>query len=280
MSPNSPGNDEAADSPIEDLLDRLTSGRVDAAWTAFLQRFSPLILSVARQFEDDPERLSDCFLYACGQLSDNGFRRLLSFRRDGPARFATWLNAVVANLCIDWRRKQHGRFRPITAIARLPELDQLIYRCIYARGMTRNQCLHALEPRFPGLTVEQVSEINARLFSQLSSRQRWQLGSRTRGSISLDEAMSSDQEDAALQPEDPGPGPDQMAQLEQERGLLEDAMSKLDPRHRLLLRLRYQQDLTLEEVARLLGLPDPYRANREIQAALAALARLMKPEES
>ena len=39
--------------------------------------------------------------------------------------------------------------------------------------------------------------------------------------------------------------------------------------------LRYQQDLTLEEVARLARIPDPYRAHREIRAALEALGDVM-----
>jgi RNA polymerase sigma factor (sigma-70 family) len=266
----------SAEGPIQDLLERLSSGRADSAWNEFLKLYSPLILHVARQYESDPRQSTDCFLYACGQLSDNGFRRLISYRPDGPARYRTWLAAVVANLCIDWRRKQQGRFRPIAAVAGLPERDQLVYRNIYVRGMTRERCLRALEPRFPSLTEQQLSEINARLFSLLTSRQRWQLSARRGESVPLDEAPPPDQEETPFQLQEPGPGPEALAQTEQERTLLEAAMSRLPPRQRLLLRLRYQQDLTLEEIARLTRLPDPYRANREIQAALAALAQLMR----
>ena len=57
--------------------------------------------------------------------------------------------AVTANLCIDWRRKRRGRFRPIRAVAQLPELEQLVYRYMYVRGMRRAECLRALEARFP-----------------------------------------------------------------------------------------------------------------------------------
>jgi RNA polymerase sigma factor (sigma-70 family) len=265
-----------AEGPIGDLLAQLTSDRPDSGWNEFLKRFSPLILHVARQYESNDGRATDCFLYACGQLSDNGFRRLLSFRPNGPARFRTWLTAVVANLCIDWRRKQHGRFRPIAAVAGLPELEKLVYRNIYVRGMTREQCLRALNAKFPSLTELRLSEINAALFSLLTSRQRWQLSFRTRGSVSLDELSPPDHEQATIEPQEPGPGPEALAQTEQERTTLEAAMSRLPPRLRLLLRLRYQQDLTLEEIARLTRLSDPYRANREIQAALAALAQLVK----
>jgi DNA-directed RNA polymerase specialized sigma24 family protein len=53
-------------------------------------------------------------------------------------------------------------------------------------------------------------------------------------------------------------------------------MARLPPGQRLLLQLRYEQELTLAEVARLAGLPDLNRANRQIQAALAELARLLE----
>ena len=253
----------------------MSTRQAGAAWTEFLRRYSSLILQVARRFESEEQRISDCFLYACAQLSDNDFRRLRSFRPDGPAQFRTWLISVVTNLCIDWRRKVSGRLRPVAAIACLPELDQLVYRLIYVRGMTRGQCLQSLGDRYPDLTEAKLGEINAKLFVLLTPRQRWQLSSRTRRSISLDELAQPEPDEPGFQPEEPGPGPDLLAAFEQERELVEAALAQLPPRKRLLLRLRYQQDLTLEEVARLARIPDPYRAHREIRAALEALGDVM-----
>jgi len=266
------------DEPIGGLLERLSSERADSAWTEFLKRFSPVIMHVVRRYESDQGRVMDCFLHACGELSNNGFRRLLRFRPDGTARFQTWLAAVVSNLCVDWRRQQHGRFRPIQAVSRLPELDQLVYRYMYVRGMPREECLRALEARFPGLTEQKLSEVNSRLFSLLTPRQRWQLSTRVAEPLSLDDGPPSDHDMTAFQAEEPGPGPDELAQTEQERSMLEAAMARLPAQQRLLLRLRYQQDLTLEEIARLTRLPDPFRANRQIQAALEALAEIVKSQ--
>ena len=53
-------------------------------------------------------------------------------------------------------------------------------------------------------------------------------------------------------------------------------MARLEPQQRLLLQLRYQQDLTLKEVAQLTGLADAFKARRQIDAALAALKKAMK----
>jgi RNA polymerase sigma factor (sigma-70 family) len=280
VNKQSPGSEGAGEDSIGCLLDQLSSGRADLAWAKFLKRYSVLIMQVARQFADDAERSSDCFLFACEGISDDGFRRLRSFRPGGTARFETWLKAVVANLCIDWRRKQHGRVRPFVAVSGLPPLEQEIYRHIYLRGMTRADCQRALANKYPGVTLEQVSEANARIFNRLSSRQRWQIVNRSRGSISLDDAMASDDESAGFQPEDPAPGPEQLAGEWMSRDFIQEALRRLAPRQRLLLRLRYEQDLTLDEVARLMGLADPYRANREIQAAVAELARHLPPDST
>jgi RNA polymerase sigma factor (sigma-70 family) len=265
---------------IQDLLERLSAGQVDAAWREFLERYSPLMLHLARQYESDRERAMDCFVYVSGALSDDGFRRLLKYRPDGPAKFPTWLSAVVANLCIDWRRQQRGRFRPAQAITGLPALDQLVYRYMYVRGMTRDDTLRALQARFPEVAIQQVSEISARIFSSLTSRQRWQLSVRMAGPVSLSEPAFSDPDEPACQPEEPGPGPDLLAQSDQDRRRLDAALSRLPPQQSLLLRLRFQQDLTLAEVARLTGLPDLNRTYRQVQAAIDALTELMKDEDS
>jgi RNA polymerase sigma factor (sigma-70 family) len=265
-----------ASGSITDVLERLASGQgVDSAWTAFLDRYSPLILQVARRYESHRDRALDCFVFVCGALADDGFRRLLKYRPDTGTRFETWLRAVVANLCIDWRRQQQGRLRPVQAIAGLSDLDQLVYRCLYVLGMRRDECLRALRPRFPALTDGEVSEINARLFALLTPRQRWQLGARMAGFVSMDDAESPIARDGGLQVADPGPGPEHVAEDDEERARIAEAMARLPARQRLLLKLRFDQELTLAEVARLAGIPDVHRANRQIQAALAELARLL-----
>ena len=73
---------------------------------------------------------------------------------------------------------------------------------------------------------------------------------------------------------------DALALQAQQQSRLQAALLRLPSQQRLLLRLRFEQDLTLAEVARLTRQPDPFRINRQIQAALAALAGLMEADES
>jgi RNA polymerase sigma factor (sigma-70 family) len=147
-------------------------------------------------------------------------------------------------------------------------MDQLIFECFYRQGMTHGECLHVLKSRFAKITLNQISDTNARLHAILSSNQRWQL------SINRGESQSID--DSELEFEADDGGPEFHVQFDEDRRRLEKAMARLDPQQRLLLQLRYQQDLTLTEVAQLIGLADPFRARRQIDAALAALTKAMK----
>src|SRR5512145_1330330 len=196
-------------------------------------------MHVVRRHHADHKRAEECFEYVCGALSDDGFRRLLSFRPDGPAQFKTWLMAVVSNLCVDRQRKQQGRIRPIPSLLHLPDLDQQVCRCIYVRRMSRAQCLQTLMPRFPALTDATVSEINARLFALLTPRQRWQLSVRTRVLQHANRRASTEVDDLTERVMEPGPGPDDLTAELQLQRRLRDALARLPVEQRLLLRLRY-----------------------------------------
>jgi len=263
------------DDTVTDLIGRLSCSVADSAWKEFLERYSPLLLHVIRGHERDEDRASELFAYVCGALSDEQFRRLRSFRPDGPASFRTWLSAVVTHLCLDWRRRQYGRLRPVAAVSGLPELDRQVYQYMFARGLSRRQCLEALAPRFPELTEAAVAQISARIFGLLNPQQRWQLSTRSEWLRWSARGPPGDGEELPPEEASPEPGPDQLAAEIQERQALQDALARLPPEQRLLLRLRYEQELTLAEVARLTRQPDLFRANRKIQAALDALAALM-----
>jgi RNA polymerase sigma factor (sigma-70 family) len=261
--------------PVRDLLERLSGSKTSAAWKEFLERFTPSIMHIVRRYESDHGQVTDCFVHVCEALSDTDFRRLRSYRPDGAASFRTWLMAVTVNICIDWKRQKHGRFRPIRTVANLPELDQLVYRYIYVRGISRAECLHELAGRFPHLNEQSISEINTRLFRLLTPQQRWQLRTGTVPAVALDEYSAPGPNEPAPQFEDPAPGPAEAAETAEVQKLLKVAMTHLLPNQRLLLRLRYEQNLTLAEIARLTHQPDPFRVHRQIQAALAELSKLI-----
>lgn len=261
---------------IDKILAELSSNRVERAWKAFLNSYSPLIMHMVCQYESDSNRADECFLFVCGKLSDDGFRRLLQFDSGRKARFSTWLKLIVSNLCVDWHRREFGRNRPYRAITGLSALDQLLYHYKTECGMDRRACLNALRLTYPDLTEKQLAESNGRLHTALTPRQRWQLTIRKREMGAVNAPGVVCDQSKATELVEPGPGPESVAQLLQTQTSLEQAMSHLSDQQRLLLRLRFQEELSLKDVADLAGLGNLHQAKRRIKSALAALAELLK----
>ncbi len=253
---------------IAGLFDRLSSVDAGPAWVEFLDRYSRLIMNTANQFEYEQDRINECFLFACAQLNDNGFRRLLNFNPRGVAKFHTWLGAVVFNLCVDWHRKEFGRATLLPAISALPAFDQSVYRLVIEQGMNKESSFQTLRADFPDLTRELVATSLSRVYSLLTPRQRWQTSIRNRG---RKQAMGGPAQGRLEHLPDPGSGPEAEAQKQQELDTLQNAISHLPADQRLLLKLRFQEGLSLKKIAQLKNLGDSNRAWRHVKGAIDAL---------
>jgi len=268
----------AMDDPQADgILRQLRSRDPRDAWARFLDAYSLLLLGVVRLFERDDDAVGDCYLYVCEQLSRNGFRRLLHFRTNGPASFPTWLRAVVRNLCLDWHRQEFGRHRVFESIARLPVLDQEIFKKVLVDGLPAEEAYLTIGPRFPGLTVGEVGRCVDRIEQSLTPRQRWLLSVRCARGGGGAATGTEDSDEVLERIPGEGPDPESLAALREERAALHRALVSLSSRDRLLIRLRFEQELTLEEVARLLHLDNAQSADRRIREAIDNLRKAMTP---
>jgi RNA polymerase sigma factor (sigma-70 family) len=70
--------------------------------------------------------------------------------------------------------------------------------------------------------------------------------------------------------------PDALLGLEERRAALERALGCLEPADRLLLRLRFEDELSVPEIARLLDLGSPFKLYRRLDKLLAALRESLK----
>ena len=255
----------------DQLLQRLATPAAGEAWKQFLRRHTPLIVSVTRQYHHDEQRLRDCYLFVCERLCDDGFRRLRAYRQAEGAQFATWLRAVVGHLCVDWLRSEHGRQRPLRAITGLPELERQVYALRFEQGLTIPACYQALSAHFPEVTEVQLAAVVRRISAALTPRQRWLLATRNKPVLSLEEPEVRREAELAVD----GNDPERCAADEEQQARLEAALQELEPRQRLLLKLRYQEGRTLQEVARLAGLQNPFRVRYLVQQALQRLQSLL-----
>lgn len=257
------------------LMRRLSSTDAGTAWVEFLELYAPLIMSAAGQFEYERDRANECFLYVCEQLNDDAFRRLLKFDTAGEARFRTWLGSVVFNLCVDWHRREYGRATLLPAIAALPTFDQAVYRLVVEQEVDKETCFQALRADFPDLTRGLVANAVVRVYSLLTPRQRWQITVRNHGRRGArDESTRSSVERLP----DPAVGPEGAVELQQELETLQAALSQLPTEQRLLLRMRFQEGLTLKKIAQLKYHGDTNNAWRQIEAATRALHRVVSSQ--
>ena len=82
-----------------------------AAWSAFLEEYSRLLLHTAHSVSASRDDAMDAYAHVLDQLRDQDFRRLRAYAADPRSRFTTWLVVVARRLCVDLYRARHGRDR-------------------------------------------------------------------------------------------------------------------------------------------------------------------------
>ena len=266
-----------ADTGIAGLLERLRTSEPLPAWEEFLDQYSPVLFQAARVYTSDTEMAADCYLNICEQLAVHNFRRLLKFKPEGPASFRTWLQVVARNLCMDWHRKQTGRRRPFKSILSLSELEFQIYVCRFERGLTSEETLEHLRPVSPDLDLAQVELAEQRVEHSLSSRQRWILSTRQNRLPDTTTALLSEEaEEFVSQIPDVRLDQETLVMNQQLYAQMTKCMATLPKHERLVLQLRFEEELSLEQIARLTGLGDAQRVHRHIAATLTKLRSAMK----
>lgn len=262
------------DPDITTLQHELRSGDAAAAWELFLKAYSPVLYQSARAHTYDEDDAADCFVHVCEQLARNRFRRLLKFKPEGSARFTTWLRVVARNLCYDWHRRRTGRQRPFKFIQRLSSLDLEVYQCRFERGFSEAETLHHVRPLSPDLNQDQLARIENRIDLSLSSRQRRILSERRSAAAIVNAAVLDEQaEKFDTELADTGRGPECLAISQQQKMQLQRSVSQLAADERLVVHLRFEEDLSLDEIARLMGLGDAQRVHRHLGAILKKLRK-------
>jgi len=257
---------------LASILSAITCADRQSAWSEFLERYSGLIYHVVLSFDRDPDRSGNCYLFVCEQLSRNDFRRLRKFDAGGAASFPTWLCAVARNLCLDWHRKERGRYRVFGSVARRSAADQMLFELVFRQGLSVEEAREELSRRRIGLSFAQVEAKVNELRRCVTSRQLWLLSS----GKGVAEAIDSGEEGAhEIDQADPAPDPEAVAVLRETHARVSAALGSLSDSDRLVVRLRYQEGLTLEQVARLVGLKDAQTADRRLRAIMEHLRQVL-----
>ena len=265
-----------SDPGIAGLLKRLQSPDPISAWQDFLHEYSPVCYQAARAHASNSDSAADCYLYVCEELARHNFRRLLKFKPEGSASFKTWLLVVARNLCFDWHRKQEGRPRPFKSLQSLSEFEFQVYVCRFERKLSLEQTLEHLRSADPSVDIARVESAEQKIDRCLNSRQRWILSMRQPESPTATALLSEEGEELISQIPDIRADQEMLIADQEQHAQLMRSLSGLPAQERLLVQLRFEQDLSLDEIARIVGLGDAQRAHRQIGTVLQKLRRAIE----
>jgi RNA polymerase sigma factor (sigma-70 family) len=119
---------------LDKLLSAADSEEKDAAWQAFVRRYSRVLLHTVHSHSHTYDGAMDQYAFVLERLRKDDCRRLRLYLADGRTTFPTWLVVVANRLCVDYARQLYGRQRetktredtaPETAIVRQRLVDQI-----------------------------------------------------------------------------------------------------------------------------------------------------------
>ena len=129
---------------------------------------------------------------------------------------------------------------------------------------------------FPAVRPDELSAVEERLQTYLSSRQQWLLSRRRQTEANTALAIDTEEDGAALEVADPQPDQESQLATKQQLEQLRKGLTSLPADERLLIQLRFEQELTIDEVARLCGLGDGQRVLRKLAIILKKLRSMMR----
>jgi RNA polymerase sigma factor (sigma-70 family) len=159
----------------------------------------------------------------------------------------------------------------------LSALELEVYNSRFLDHSSEEETLHRVQSRFPDVVASDVLEIEEHLEGSLTSRQRWMLGRGRRPEVGTSAAvLGGEGEAGTIDFTDPSPNQEMQVSDQELYGRLRKSVGSLPARERLLLQLRYEQDLSLEEIARLCGLDRAQSVHRMLASILNKLRHAMK----
>lgn len=194
------------------------------------------------------------------RLVEDDFAVLRKFQHRSSLR--TYLVAVIERLSLDFCIARWGRWRPTAAAERLGPVAMLLERLVTRDGHTLNEAIEIVQTgHASGLSQRELRDIWGQLPARIKTTE---VGEEAAATVASAQTSDSTVEDADLQVS--------VARLER---TLRSAFANVPDQDRVLVALRFDQDLSIAEIARLTGSSVPTlhrRLDRTIKQLRRALA--------
>lgn len=205
-----------------------------------------------------PER-EDFAGYVHLRLIEDDYAILRKFQNRSSLR--TYLAMVIERLSLDFCAEKWGRWRPSAMADRLGPVAVTLERLVTRDNHTLDEAIEILRTNH----YVALSEIALRnIWEQLPARTRTtSVGEEAAATISSDDSSESRIEDA-----------DRRTRIEQLHGALQTAFADIPAQDRVIIALRFDQGLSMVEIARLTGSSVPTlhrRLDKSVKQLRAAL---------
>ncbi len=246
------------------LLNNLFSGGIksDSAWKEFLTLYSNLFLSIILKFTKAEDEIMEKYLFICSKLCANNFRILKKFNPKygfHKPKLSTWLTVVVRNLCIDEFRSIKGRQRLPKAVKNLNEFEI----CVFKLHFWFNYKDFEICQMFTGNNGADNNVMNAisKIHDTLNNNGFGNYKKLNNVFVELDENKFIPKQDVEL--------PESISEL------LDYAINKLNDDQKIILKLRFWEDMSPLEISKLLKI-----SRRKVYETLSNSIRKIKNEFS
>ncbi len=214
-----------------------------------------------RRYRFDPDDAEDFASVVNVKLVENEYGVLRSW--EGRSGLATYLSIVIQRWALDYRIHVWGKWHPSAEAKRLGaaavELEQLLHR----DGRSIEEALPFLAANHPGVTLESLKKFATSLPQRAPKRY----------DVPVEEA---DPISAPDDIEDGARADDRHRIAEQLAALMRGAIAKRPDDDRLILQLRFEQGMTVAQIARALQRDQKFlyrqieRCTREIRTEIVA----------
>lgn len=244
---------------MESWRAKLVAGNTDGAWDEFITRYRRLILATIRRSLGDDDDAADVFAEVCATLSTDNLARLQRHAESGKARFSTWLVTVVHHQTIDLVRRREGRHR-VRPPAGLSPMQLRIFQLVFDEKRPHVEAYELIRQR------DQPNLEFADFLKQIAETYR--AVERVRGKAAthyfagppiISEQTEFTAEDRLIASES--------------GARLASALEILSPDERLAIQLFVVDDLSADQVARVVGWPNAKAVYNRVHRALGVLRK-------
>lgn len=182
---------------------------------------------------------------------------------EGRSSLRTYLTTVIQRLFLDHRRKSWGKWRPSAEALRLGPVALRLELLLCRDGLRLEEAVETLRTNFScDLSPEVLKDLASRLPRRINRR-----------------ALSEAEEVLASLPAGELVRPDALLEGrrvgERAQGLIDDVMETLGPEDRIVLRMRFEDGISVADIARTLSL-DQKRLYRRLEDILQILRRSLE----